>query len=128
MAGQRQFSAAAQGHALAQSNLGLMYDTGRGVAQNDAEAIKWYRMAAEQGYGPAQSNLGVKYARGQGVPRDNVRAHMWYSLAASRSASAKVRHLAQQDRDAVATLMTSAQIAEAEELARAWRPRGELAE
>ncbi len=85
-------------------------------------------MAAEQGYGPAQSNLGVKYAKGQGVPRNDVRAHMWFSLAASHTASTKVRHLALQDRDAVAALMTPAQIAEAEKLARAWRPRGERAE
>ena len=40
---------AEQGNAKAQYNVGLMYDKGWGVPKNDAEAVKWYRMAAEQG-------------------------------------------------------------------------------
>jgi len=39
--------AAEQGEALAQTVLGAMYDSGRGVPQDDAEAVKWYRLAAE---------------------------------------------------------------------------------
>ena len=35
-----------------------MYDTGNGVAQNDTEALKWFRKSAEQGYAKAQYNLG----------------------------------------------------------------------
>ena len=38
-----------RGDARAQLKLGGMYDDGRGVAQNDAEALKWYRLAADQG-------------------------------------------------------------------------------
>ena len=30
-------------------NLGLMYDSGEGVPEDDKEAVKWYRLAAEQG-------------------------------------------------------------------------------
>ena len=41
--------AAEQGDAVAQFKLGFMYDYGRGIPVNDAEAVKWYRMAAEQG-------------------------------------------------------------------------------
>ena len=37
---------AKQGHAVAQSNLGVMYRRGRGVAQNYKTAVKWYRLAA----------------------------------------------------------------------------------
>ena len=37
------------GMAAAQFNLALMYDHGRGVPENDAEAVKWYRKAADQG-------------------------------------------------------------------------------
>ena len=48
-----------QGNASAQYNLGLMYDKGEGVAENDAEAVKWYRKAADQGRATAQSNLGL---------------------------------------------------------------------
>ena len=36
---------AEQGIAFAQYNLGVMYANGRGVPQNDAEAVKWYRLA-----------------------------------------------------------------------------------
>ena len=43
-------SAAEQGHARAQFNLGIMYDNGRGVPGEDAEAMMWWRSAAEQDY------------------------------------------------------------------------------
>ena len=45
---------AEQGNADAQSNLGLMYESGRGVPQDYKEAIKWYRLAADQGFARAQ--------------------------------------------------------------------------
>jgi uncharacterized protein len=35
-----------------------MYETGQGVAQDYAEAVKWHRKAAEQGDPRAQHNLG----------------------------------------------------------------------
>ena len=56
--------AAEQGDADAQYNLGAMYVTGRGVPQDDAEALRWYRLAAEQGNARAQLNLGVMYDTG----------------------------------------------------------------
>ena len=59
--------AAEQGHAGAQYNLGLRYATGRGVPEDDAEAVRWYRMAAEQGHAGAQYALGFMYATGRGV-------------------------------------------------------------
>jgi TPR repeat protein len=61
--------AADQGDADAQFNLGVMYDTGRGVPQDDAEAERWYRLAADQGDANAQSNLGVMYHRQPGQLR-----------------------------------------------------------
>ena len=65
---------AEQGDADAQYNLGVMYDQGRGVAQDDAEAMRWWRLAAEQGLADAQYNLGVSYVTGEGVPQDYVQA------------------------------------------------------
>ncbi len=38
-------SQAEQGNATAQYRLGVMYDSGFGVAQDYAEAMKWYRRA-----------------------------------------------------------------------------------
>lgn len=40
---------AEQSHATAQYNLGQMYRLGQGVPQDDAEAVKWYRLADNQG-------------------------------------------------------------------------------
>ena len=36
------------GDAPAQNDLGVMYADGRGVPQDDAEAVRWYRLAAAQ--------------------------------------------------------------------------------
>ena len=40
---------AEQGEAKAQAILGVVYSKGGGVPQDDAEAVKWYRLGAEQG-------------------------------------------------------------------------------
>jgi len=76
--------AAEQGDAKAQFNLGVMYDAGQIVAQNDVEALKWYRQAATQGDAKAQFNLGVMYSTGRGVAQDNLEAIRWYTKAAEQ--------------------------------------------
>lgn len=40
---------AERGSATAQSHLGFMFETGRGVPRNYTDAAMWYRRAAEQG-------------------------------------------------------------------------------
>ena len=75
---------AEQGVAIAQFNLGVMYDKGQGVPQYYAEAVRWYRLAAEQGDADAQFNLGVIYNNGRGVPQDYAEAVRWYRLAAEQ--------------------------------------------
>jgi len=73
-----------QGDAGAQFNLGVMYANGRGVAKDDAEAVKWFRLTAEQGNARAQFNLGVMYDNGRGVAKDAAEAVKWYRLAADQ--------------------------------------------
>ena len=114
---------AEQGYAPAQNKLGFMHNKGRGVPQDFATAVKWLRLAAEQGHARAQYNLGFSYENGGGVPQDYVQALMWFSLAASRFPPGKDHGRVVQDRDAVAVLMTPAQVAEAQRLAREWRPK-----
>jgi TPR repeat protein len=109
--------AADQDYSDAQFNLGLMYDKGHGVPQDFAAAATWYRKAADQGDAEAQFNLGAMYDKGQGVPQDYVMAHMWSNLAAAAG-----NQEAAHNRDIVAGLMTAAQIAEAQQLAREWKP------
>jgi hypothetical protein len=58
-----------------------MYEQGRGVPQDDAEAVKWYQKAAEQNDPLAQTNLGAMYLTGRGVPRDEWRASGLFSVA-----------------------------------------------
>ena len=106
-----------QGNVSAQYNLGGMYAKGQGVPQDYAEAVKWYRLAANQGDADAQVNLGIMYHKGQGVPQDYVSAHMWFNLAA-----AKGDKDAAKNRDTAEKRMTPAQIAEAQKLAREWKP------
>jgi TPR repeat protein len=115
--------AAAQGNAVAEYNLGVRYDFGRGVPQDYAKAREWYEKAAAQGNALAQNNLGVRYQNGQGIPKDYVRAYMWYSLAVAHSPGDAQRFTA-NNRDRVAQGMTSAQIAEAQKLVREWKPTG----
>ena len=76
---------AEQGDADAQFNLGAMYTFGRGVPQDYAEALKWFRKAAEQGEARAQSNLGWMYRTGKGVPKDDTEAYAWWSIAAANN-------------------------------------------
>ena len=47
-----------QGYAVSQFTLGGVYEKGDGVAQNYAEAVKWFKFAGEQGYAEAQYKLG----------------------------------------------------------------------
>jgi len=111
--------AADQRYASAQYNLGLMYDKGQGVPQDNTVAVKWYRLAADQGYAKAQNNLAAMYYSGKGVLKDYVFAHMWANLAASQG-----QKIAVILRDAVERVMIPQQMAEAQRLAREWKPKG----
>lgn len=111
---------AAQGDASAQFTLGTMYDKGQGVSQDYQQAARWYTKAAEAGYASAQNNLASMYFMGEGVPQGYVLAHVWANLAASQGGEDAVKK-----RDAIASFMTPAQLAEAQQRAREWKPKGE---
>ena len=75
------------GDVNAQFWLGQMYDLGRGVKKDFAQAALWYRRAAEQGNPVAQHNLGYMYEVGDGVKTSEyslVTAASWYRRAASQ--------------------------------------------
>ena len=59
------------------------------------------------------------YATGRGVVQDYVQAHKWRNLAASRQ-TGEERRIAADGHDALVPVMSPAQIAAAERLARAW--------
>ena len=98
------------GDADAQETLGLMYDDGEGVPEDDAEAVRWYRMAARQGHTSAQSRLAnivqiwhrraeqgdadaqyslgymyvTGYSSGRAVPFERAESRRWYRMAAEQ--------------------------------------------
>ena len=72
------------GNIAAQNNVGRMYYDGKGVPENDAEAVKWFQLAAEKGHPMAQFNLGAAYEYGSGVPQDIEQALRWYRQAAQQ--------------------------------------------
>jgi TPR repeat protein len=115
-------------HALAAIILGLSFaapmaagpleDADAALKRRDyATAVRLNRPLAEQGNANAQYNLGTFYDNGLGVPLDKVRAYMWFSLSAAQG-----REGAAALRDLIARLMTPAQLAEAQKLAREWKP------
>src|ERR1035437_5140497 len=62
---------AEKGDAQSQCELGKAFGGGGlGVAQDKAEAVKWYRKAAEQDVAFAQVQLGIYYYNGGGVVKD----------------------------------------------------------
>ena len=73
---------------VAQANLAVMYARGTGVAQDDAEAARWLRLAATQGNAMAQCNLGLMCTNGIGVAQDPAEAWQWYRLAADQGHAA----------------------------------------
>ena len=113
-------NAAEQGSPRAQHSLGQMYAAGDGVPPDMGEAVRLNRLAAEQGHRSAQNTMGLFYAAGRGVPQDYVEAHKWHDLAASGVTGDRQKEFAEA-RDALAKGMTSAQLAEAQKLAREWQ-------
>ena len=75
---------AEQGNPRVQLTLGLKYARGDGVAEDDVEAVRWFRAAAEAGHDRAQFNLGTMYASGEGVVEDDAEAVRWFRLAAQQ--------------------------------------------
>lgn len=111
--------AAEQGHILASNNLGAAYEDGRGALQDHVEAVRLYEVAARANSTWGQRNLGRMLRDGKGTDANIVQAHAWLNLAASAE---KPQPDAIKERDALAAEMSSAQLAEAQRLAREWKP------
>ncbi len=141
-------SMADQGLAIAQFNVGLMYDKGQGVSKDEVQAMKWYRLAADQGRSDAQYQLGhLCYKQ-----NNYAEAAKWFHLAADQGRADAQSNLGSmyaegegvpqdfvqalrrftlsaaqnhkdgvENRDKAAGLTTPAQIAEAQKLAREWK-------
>jgi len=111
--------AAAQGLAKAQFSLGTLYFNGEGGPKDYQEALRWFHRASDQGEALAQTKIAIMYDDGEGVPKDKVQAYKWFSLAAMNGDKP-----APMLRSLLAKEMTPEQIAEAEKLAKEWKPKG----
>jgi len=112
--------AAEQGDSTAQVHLSMAYDLGLG-AWDEAQSIQWLNKSIDQRNPLAFASMAGRSEVGRGVPLNLVEALKWYVLS-----------LAEQDdvdfRSRMVNLqaqMTPDQIAEAQRLAREWRPKGE---
>jgi TPR repeat protein len=75
---------AARGNAVAQNNVGTMYQLGQGTRPDPIQAANWYRKSADQGLVYAQTNLALMYLTGVGVGRNFTQAAKWYHKAAKQ--------------------------------------------
>jgi uncharacterized protein len=126
LAGQIFLPLAEERDARAQTYLGVMYLRGQGVPQNFAVAAYWMQLASSAGVPTAQYFFGLMYDKGQGVPQDFVLAQAWLNLAVAH-AEPRLRDRWALIRNAVASKMTEAQLAEARRLAYEWEPAPYLA-
>ena len=76
--------AADRGLAMAQFNLGTMYENGGEVAKDLKQAFKWYQLAANQGNVYGQQSLGIMYFSGKGTKKDYMQAIKWFRKAADQ--------------------------------------------
>jgi TPR repeat protein len=75
-------SAANNGSAEAQFEVGLCYEFSCGAVEDFEEAFRWYLLSADQGNREAECRVGVMYQLGRGVEKDLNKALKWYTLSA----------------------------------------------
>ena len=89
------------GNIEAAYTVGVIYDFGRGVNQDDMAAGIWYRIAAEQGMPEAQLAIAVLFDTGEGILQSVVEAFAWSSIAADQGL-----RRAERLRDSVRSVMS----------------------
>lgn len=103
------------GDERAQYNIGLMYEHGRGLPIDPAQALRWYQRSAEGGAVPAQHNLGTMYASGIAGKKDMVEAYKWFHISAVAGFALSIDAL-----EKAPELLTEEEFARARALAVQW--------
>jgi hypothetical protein len=97
------------------------YEMGRrAYGRDNAEAVKWFCRAADADHPAARYVLGLMYEPGHpaALPGQSYpRAYMWLSFAAAAGVPEAL-----EEKERIALLMTSPDIAEARRMITAWRP------
>jgi uncharacterized protein len=81
---------AEKGYAPSQVWLATIMDQ----AQQDDDAVKWFRKAADQGDPAGEYGLGLMYGKGEGIKQDNAKALEFVTRAAEKNYSDAVFALA----------------------------------
>jgi TPR repeat protein len=82
------------GDPAVQHELGIAYRNGAGVALDDAEALKWFRLASDQQHPPAVYELARCYWVGRGVAQDRVESKLLFERGANLGHALAQRQLA----------------------------------
>lgn len=88
-----------QGDAVAQTRLAWLYEAGRGVERDLAEAARRFSLAAEAGNPEAQYALAVMFKTGRGQPLDPARSLYWLKRSAGQHYPPAVAALTVQNGD-----------------------------
>ena len=89
---------AEQGDALAQAQMGAMYQLGRNGVKKDAQqSAAWMLKAANQGLVEAEVFMAALYDRGLGVKQNVNTATQWYEKAAAQQHGTALAILGQND-------------------------------
>ena len=72
------------GDPIAQYNIGVMFENGKGIEQDYKKAQNWYKRSAEQDNIEAAYALGSIYYKGKGLEKNNEEAFKWFKIAAEK--------------------------------------------
>jgi TPR repeat protein len=98
-----------------------MYQNGRGVDQDFAAAMHWYRMAARKGNAVAMFNIAMLYNRNEGVAIDPQELYFWFRLCAIPALPDLQRNYAHQALDVLKTKLLPEDIGDVEARIRDWK-------
>ena len=73
---------ARNGDTISMFEVAKCYYYGKGVEENHAEALCWYKKAADAGYDLAMFNVAECYYYGKGTEKNHAEALCWYKKAA----------------------------------------------
>jgi hypothetical protein len=85
---------AEQGDTAAQTLLGVLYETGRGLPRDAEKAASWYSLAAEGGNAQAAMRYGLMLLNGLGVEQDEKKAGDMFEVAAKADIAEAIYNLA----------------------------------
>jgi hypothetical protein len=111
------------GHPEAERLMGIVYYLGQVVPQDYERALYWFEKAAAQGCWTAYAATAIMYRDGKGTGVDLGKAYMWLNISVAGLPDSVERDQLIKGREAVAALMTSAQVEAAQKRSLAFHPK-----